>query len=228
MASRRLKAVFVLIVLVILLPGDVARAQNWSAVVGPTGKIPEAKYKSWSLFLVCNPEWLSAERGGDLEQLYYQFINFGRAIGDDHDAVWFWRSAVSLPNPGPGLGAKVDVERSAKFCKAFNIKPSSSPSVLITDTYPDPAKPSKKYAVYELGGMKPNDISALLASVTDQLLLQGKVSPPTNDASVSDGIFARLKLATEQLAHDFQCQFSFEITTGPVKTKVNPCPKAVK
>src|SRR5215510_10002830 len=82
--------------------------------------IPQS-YKSWSLFLVNNPQWLVSESNEKIKKLYNQFEAFGRAIGDDHVAVWFW-SKKALQDPS--YYKAVDVTRSAAFCKKLNLPPS--------------------------------------------------------------------------------------------------------
>jgi hypothetical protein len=189
-------------------------------VVGPTGEIPRDHYKTWSLFLVCNPEWLSPERSQDLSSLYTQFQNFGRTIGDDNVAVWFWKSEPSPDDPK--LAGNVDVERSVRFCKAFQLKPSSSPHVLITSSYPEGRGPLKDLAVLELANMSPADVTKLLAKLTDQLLLQGRV---TTDAvsKPQEELWIRLLEATQQTINKFGCAWSFKIQTGVLSADLRSC-----
>jgi hypothetical protein len=219
MRKVMLNATFVVFILVFLGIASHAHAQIGEEVIGPTGAISHGRFKSWSLFLVCNPEWLSPERSSDLYVLYSQFRNFGRAIGDDHDAVWFWKSATSSSDPS--LAEKVDVERSAKFCEAFGIKPSSSPSVLVTSDYPDFGKPTRNFTVIELGKMPSNQISAVLAKISDQLLLQGRIAPPTGADRIRD-VLGRVAQAVAQALLDSACNFhvkfglstTFEVTSA--------------
>ncbi len=75
--------------------------------------IPRGSYRTWSLFLVCNSEWLLPASNQRLKDLYDQFQAFGTAIGPDHLAVWFWKGK---PNPSsPRLAADLDVDRSTQF-----------------------------------------------------------------------------------------------------------------
>jgi hypothetical protein len=71
-------------------------------------------FKSYSLFLVCNPEWLAPEKSEDLYALYQAFDRFGRTIGRDNAAVWFWKARRAADDPK--LAENVDVERSVQFC----------------------------------------------------------------------------------------------------------------
>lgn len=198
-----------------------ARSQE-SAVVIATGDIPKEHYRTWSLFLVCNPEWLSPDRSKDLFSLYQQFRNFGRTIGDDHLAVWFWKDTKS-PND-PNLTANVDVERSVRICKALRLKPSEGPHIVIMASYPDEKNLPRDFAAFQLGQMNPPDISGLLAKLSDQLLLQGKVeSAPV--AESKGHLWIRLLSATQQVIGTFGCAWSLKIDTGVLSADLHSCQK---
>ncbi|HKW00277.1 MAG TPA: hypothetical protein VJN96_10660, partial [Vicinamibacterales bacterium] len=162
--------------LVVLVNSGVASGrQTAAAVVSTTGVIPRAGFKSWSLFLVCNPDWASPEKSGDLADLYYRFARFGDAIGDDNLAVWFWKREV--PVSDPKLSENVDVARSAQFCRAIERPPSQGPYLVVTNAYPDVKAFPKERAIFELGGLPPAELSKLLNKLTDQLLLQRRIDP---------------------------------------------------
>lgn len=109
--------------------------------LSPQEEIPK-NFKTWSLFLVCNPKWLESttpDTSNNLEKLYQSFETFGRTIGDDNAAVWFsltggQRNADLTPTH------RIDVERSVRFCAAWKLAPSSSPYVVVTSSYPDETK----------------------------------------------------------------------------------------
>src|SRR6516225_7956271 len=109
------------IALTLLIPSwpAAARAQDFATVTGkeriPRGGVsPLAagykSYKSWSLFLVTNQSWLTHElaspspqgrtrvNGDWVVDLYERSHAFGRVIGDDHLAVWFWKESKVLSN----------------------------------------------------------------------------------------------------------------------------------
>src|SRR5947207_2398782 len=90
--------------------------QATAELVSPTAQIPRGTYKTWSLFLICNPDWVAPDKSTDLANLYRRFKSFGDAIGRDNLAVWFWKRAV--PVSDPRLAENVDVARSAEFCRA--------------------------------------------------------------------------------------------------------------
>jgi hypothetical protein len=94
--------------------------------------IPQGRYKSWSLFLISNPEWLLQQSDDRLKALYNQFVAFGKAIGDENLAVWFLSDSPSSSEPQQA----VDVARSVAFCKRFKLNPSEGPYVLVLTKYP--------------------------------------------------------------------------------------------
>jgi hypothetical protein len=189
-------------------------------------------FKSWTLFLVCNPKWLSAEKSRDLVDLFDQFENFGRTIGDDNAAIWFSKSRKKQSNQS-SFKESIDVERSVKLCKAFGLTPSASPHIVVTSTYPDesallaavqtPVGLPKNSAIYELGNKSAKEITDILASLADQLL-EGKVRNGDTAASVeSSSLWIRLLEATQHIINSFGCKWSFTINTGVVTATLNSC-----
>lgn len=190
-----------------------------------TGKIPRG-YKTYSLFLVCNPQWLEHRQGNEnfdqLNDLYQQFNNFGRTIGDDNLAVWFWVYAPSFERKA---GTKnVDVERSVRLCKAWHLTPSAGPHIVVTSTYPDEfdlvSGLPKDSAVFELGNMESAQISKLLAKLTDELLEKGHVDTASKAPEAG---WVRLLGAVQQTISKFGCAWSFKIDAGPVKADLHSC-----
>src|SRR5262245_25401364 len=94
-------------------------------LVSPTAQIPRGTYKTWSLFLICNPDWVAPEKSTDLANLYRRFKSFGDAIGRDNLAVWFWKHQA--PESDPRLAENIDVARSAEFCGTIGRAPSQGP-----------------------------------------------------------------------------------------------------
>jgi hypothetical protein len=219
-------------------PGQVGAEVD---VVGSTGSIPKDRYKTWSLFLVCNPKWLTPDMSADLYRLYKQFKSFGWTIGDDNLAVWFWKEKKS--GHDPDLADNVDVERSIKFCKLYNLAPSAGPHLLIVSSYPDLTKAPGEHGDYELGPKSPKEITDLLGKLTDELLLKGWVPskpgaavtsrsavaattrPATASASSPDGLWIRLLEATQQSLKNFGCYWAFKVHAGELEAELRPCPK---
>ncbi|QNI33893.1 hypothetical protein H7849_08295 [Alloacidobacterium dinghuense] len=195
-----------------------------AALLPPTGPIPKS-YKSYSLFLICNPQWLAPEKSGGLYDLYLNFQAFGRTIGDDQLAVWFLKSWSHSFDPA--LANEIDVERSVRFCKAWGLKPSAGPHIVVTTTYPDESKLSdglpKNSAVFELGNMSPNQISDLITKLTDELVQKGHVENSATPSPPPPSMWVQLLESTQQLINNFGCAWSFKIDAGPVKTDLHSC-----
>jgi hypothetical protein len=220
-------------------------------VVRKTEDIPRDHYDTWCLFLVCNQEWLAPEKSEDLYRLYEDFERFGRTIGDNNLAVWFWKKGMR--HIDQDLAENVDVERSIRFCKAFKLKPSSGPHILVLSSYPKVKRLPKDYAYYAyyaLGGMSPRAISALLGKIADELVMEGRVPaakgpvadpgavaarPPAAALSTAAAaaattkpgpLWVRLLAATQASIRSFGCAWSFKVKAGVVETDLRPCEKA--
>jgi hypothetical protein len=234
------KAPILIVLAALLLIGGTSRVYSQAAVALVASKQPIPKgFKTYSLFLVCNPEWLAPAKNAGLYDLYQQFQRFGGAIGDEHAAVWFWTSN-SYQRSDAALAKIVDVDRSVRFCKAWNLTPSEGPHLVITSTYPDESNLSSGLppdtAVYRLGDMSPPEITKLLASLTDQLVASGRVEapattpPPSGSPVGAEGppppppsLWVRLLAATQQTINTFGCAWSVKINAGPVSADLKSC-----
>lgn len=148
---------------IMLFGQDVARPK-------PVQPIPRSPYKTWSLFLINNPQWLVTESKEKIRKLYDQFEAFGKVIGPNHVAVWFWSGEPQ---------AEVDVNRSAEFCEKLKLPPSGGPYILVTSDYPgvgltsDPSSflptPLKSYYTVSLNNKSADEIIQLLTTVADKI-----------------------------------------------------------
>jgi len=94
-------------------------------------KIPVG-YKTYSLFLVNNPQWLLPESGERLLKLFQSFQAFGDSIGRDHLAVWFLKNQqvrtfkIDTPTSRElmkyALINNIDVTRSSAFCRILTLQ----------------------------------------------------------------------------------------------------------
>jgi hypothetical protein len=238
--------------LLVILPAFARSAsQTAVAIVSEKQPIP-AGYKTYSLFLICNPNWLDPSKSGDLANLYHKFQAFGRSIGDDQAAIWFWRTNVrdGWENTMTASQA-IDVERSIHFCQAWKLKPSEGPFLVVTAVCPDEKNLSNgvpdESAVFQLGSLTPTQISVLLSKLTDSLLMSGKVdaslsppppvTPPAGDsttsrtgehdpvpsAPVSTALWVRMLAATQQIIGEFGCAVTLKINAGPLSADLNSC-----
>jgi hypothetical protein len=229
----------VLTVMVMIASAGAASGRQDMEFVRPTAQIPRAAYKTWSLFLICNPDWAAPEKSDDLADLYHRFNRFGDAIGHDNLAVWFWKRQG--PVDDAKLSENVDVARSAEFCRVLQRPPSLGPYLVVTSEYPDIAAFPKDRAILELGGLPPAEIAKLLNRVTDQLLLQRRVtsttatpppaatptsagSPaPAAASASSSSVWVRLLEGTRQSIVGFGCQVKLQVDAGPVKAELKGC-----
>jgi hypothetical protein len=135
--------------------------------------IPVEGFKTWSLLLVTSQDWLVPANASRLQQLYDRSLAFGRTIGDDHAAVWFWKE--DQPLHSPALAANVDVERAIAYCQALTLRPGDGPYLLFTTTPPDERVAPDAFQVFALGGRSADDIGRLLTTLGDQLVTEGLV-----------------------------------------------------
>jgi hypothetical protein len=180
-----------------------------------TAPIPREKFKSWSLFLVCNPRWLEPDKSEALTRLFSQFKNFGAVIGEDHLAVWFSKKAKE-----GGVSQvldSVDVERSSRFCRAFGLKPIEGPHLVFVTEYPEEVSLPRPRAVFRFAGMKSEEISELLAKLAGNLLLTGDIE------GTPDPIWVRFLVAAQRLLQQCGCAWSLSIDTGLLSAEVRPC-----
>jgi hypothetical protein len=219
--------------------GTAFGGQAAAEIVGPTQQIPRAGFKTWSLFLICTPDWVTAEKSADLASLYRRFKGFGDAIGSDNLAVWFWKRQASINDAR--LAENVDVPRSADYCRALMLRPSEGPFLVVTTAYPELKAFPKERAVYGLGGLPPVDLAKLLNTLTDELLLEGKVEaarraaapapsvPPTPSSSVasvgtsSSGLWIQLLEVARRSIIGFGCNVKIQISTGIMSAELRGC-----
>ena len=136
--------------------------------------IPRGGYKSWSLFLVSRQSWLVTPNKELVADLYDRFEAFGRQIGDDHLAVWFWKDEPAPNDPRLKIADNVDVARASAFCAKLKLKPNSGPYLIFTTTYPDENTAPSAFSVIELGSTA-DQIGRLLERLGDQLVTDGVI-----------------------------------------------------
>jgi hypothetical protein len=202
---------------------------NGQAVAKPshTEAIPKDHYKTWSLFLICNPRWMADDKTQDLSKLHRAFQAFGETIGKDNLAVWFWihryqGSKTTLDD--------VDLERSSAFCEAYGLLPSGGPYIVVTSTYPDDSRQIGKLppnsAWFELAAMTPSEISDLLAHLADQLVAKKMPSREDSTARSSEAELSwdvRLLGAAQQLLNRLGCAWTFRIDAEGMKAELQSC-----
>jgi len=178
----------------------------------PTAEIPHG-YKSWSLFLICNPAWIVQNGDKGIEELFYQYKAFGGAIGPSHLAIWFWKKPAVTPTAD-----NTDIERSSIYCARYKLLPSDSPHVLLTTRYPDDQDPGDRLVV-SLNGLDAHNSALAITKLTDQLLVTG-----LNQSGLDSGDRWRRVLAAAATAISVAaCYFnkvSLELKTSVVSAKI--------
>jgi len=215
-----------------------SNAQTTAILDGP-GVPVRPGFKTYSLFLMCNPDWLLNDSDANVASLFSDFKVFGAAIGDDNLAVWFWKH----PGVGvysPATASAIDFPRSINFCKKWQLAPSKGPYLVITSQYPDERHLGdllpQDSAVFALGAAKREDIDKLLVSLSDQLLLTNKVPiPPPAPAGAPTPAqpaappparlpwSTRLLEAVQQSINQAGCEWTFKLQTGAVDATVHAC-----
>lgn len=199
-----------------------AHGQAAAELVGPTAEIPREAFQTWSLFLICNPDWVATSKSTELAHLYQRFRSFGDAIGRDNLAVWFWKRRGDVNDPQ--LAGNVDVARSAEYCRVLGRAPSEGPYLVVTSSYPDLTAFPAERAVFALGATPPSELAKLLNTLTDQLLLQGRVSAAaTVPASVPQSLWIRLLEGARQSLIGFGCAVKLQINTGLLTAELRAC-----
>jgi hypothetical protein len=195
----------------LLFVGAETRAQDFATVKGKA-PIPREGYKTWSLFLVTNQDWLVPANAQRLVDLYWRSEAFGRVIGDDHLAVWFWKK--DAPLTGTAAADNVDVERATAYCKRLQLKPSDGPYLLFTATYPDENTAPSAFTAIALGSKSADDVAQLLKQLGDQLVVDGVVRDRTLQHAVgSDDFWSAWFDATRHALANLGSGFRFVVRT---------------
>lgn len=216
LSSRTIDLALIWVWLLLVFRPGIGLPQDARALNLDTEPIPK-NYQSWSLFLICNPQWLLAESESRLSNLYANFISFGDAIGERHLAVWFTRRP---PTPQGSIAKDLDVKRNAALCTKLKLLPSKSPYVVVMTSYPDVEVENLKYEVLiELNNLPPEDIGNLLTKLTDQLLVQG-LRQADFDSAQYWGAWKRSVESIGDILASLIKKVKITINAGPVKLEV--------
>jgi hypothetical protein len=170
------KIIFLLVLFYFANISSQVYGQTAEALLTPNSPIPEMHYKSWSLFLISDADWILAEKNEKIKELYEQFKYFGEVIGRDHLAVWFWSQDPRYDN----FYKTIDIIRARAFCKNLELPPDEGPYVIVTTKYPGPAELSKypetfpdslnNFQVLNLNGLNASETIKLLVNLADKLI----------------------------------------------------------
>ncbi len=207
----RLRWVGLTLALTGIMPlGSSVSAQDIQEVITPDMEISRG-YRTWSLFLICNPSWASPDAYERIEDMWQAFTGFGRAIGEDHLAVWFWRRPPRWG--GEDLVEDVDVERATRYCDLYDLRPSRSPHVLVTTSYPTDTVRVEEYGTVELAGAGPAEIRQFLISLADALYADDLASLDPASETFWFRLFQAIRAPIRRLSEDV----SVTIESGPLK-----------
>jgi hypothetical protein len=139
------------------------------------GEIPKARrfFKTWSLFLISNPQWLSSDGDEQLRQLHGAYAGFARAVGPDHAAVFFWKKAPKIDGGklvGTDLAANIDADRCSMYARTLKLDISDSPHVVVMRTRPSPDASLGDRVILTLNGLLPSSTQELLTLLATQLI----------------------------------------------------------
>jgi hypothetical protein len=160
------------IILIVLSTTTAVYASAADEDVPPGQQLPHG-YKTWSLFLVCNPRWIAENRDLGIAELYRAYKAFGEAIGPENVAIWFTKKLGKDPTV-----ANTDIQRMATFCANFGLTASLTPQVIVTTVDPSSSNDIKKWVVNLNSNIKNSYLA--LSDLADQLLSK-KLDQPTLD-----------------------------------------------
>jgi hypothetical protein len=146
-----------------------AKAQAAAQIAISDGQMISRNYKSWSLFLVCNGEWLASGEAAqnNMRDLYQAFGVFGKIIGDDNLAVWFRKSDAANPSAANAYDAEV----AANYCIHYGLSANDSPHIVVTTTYPARDGSRGDYYAISLNGFNNQNRLKLLNTIRDRIVM---------------------------------------------------------
>jgi hypothetical protein len=204
--------------------GTQVYGQAIEALVTPNSPIPELHYKSWSLFLISDADWILAEKNERIKELYEQFERFGNVIGRDHLAVWFWSQDPRYDN----FYKTIDILRARAFCKKLDLPPDEGPYVIVTTKYPGAAELSKypetfpdslnNFQVLKLNGLDASETIKLLVNLADKLI----TSNFDELESDSPGFWKSFYDSTRSVLLSFADKITVTIKAPGVEVEVDP------
>jgi hypothetical protein len=189
-----------------------AGAQARIELVPTNAEIPRA-YKSWSLFLICNPAWIVENGDKGIEELFRQYKAFGESIGPKNLAIWFWKKPAATPTAD-----NTDISRSAGYCEKYKLLPSESPHVLVTTQHPDDQDPGDRFTV-SLNGLDAHNSALAITKLADQLVATGLNQSGLDSSDRWRRVFDAITTAIGAASCYFN-KVSFQFKTGVVTADI--------
>jgi hypothetical protein len=152
-----------------VLTSSAAHGAAAQQIIVSDGQSISRDFKSWSLFLVCNAEWLVSTdvAQSNMTDLYQAFGRFGEIIGREHLAVWFSRPGT----PGnPAAPQAYDSAEAADYCAHYGLSANDSPHIVVTTTYPTKDGERGNYYAMSLNGFDNQNRLRLLNTIRDRIV----------------------------------------------------------
>ena len=132
------------------------------------GQSISPNYKSWSLFLVCNPEWLVTEEAAqeNMRALHEAFSSFGKIIGSANLAVWFTKPAISSSQANYET---YDADEAGDYCASYGLSANESPYIVVTTAYPTKTGARGNYSAISLNRLDNANRLRLLGTISDRI-----------------------------------------------------------
>jgi hypothetical protein len=214
--ALRLPPIVLSICYVLMFTGH-TKADDWRPLVETQSITDSPLIKSWSLLLICNPNWLSENQGTDgMYSLFRQFEYFGRSIGHDNLAIWFMKKPFDYNN---SKGIETDIDRSGAYCARYKLRASDSPLVLVTTRHPDDPNVGD-YFVVKLNGLNSSDSGRVLTDLADQMLVSGLNQPGLDSSHKWHRIFGALSSAMGAVGC-YLNKVSISINAGAVQGEIS-------
>jgi hypothetical protein len=180
-------------------------------------------YKTWSIFIICNPDWIRAASAQRVDTLLDQFKAFGTAIGPDNLAIWFSKKGrVGQPD-------KIDFDRSALYCSKLKLDPLKSPYVLLTTQFPGAGLPDQypdtfpatlgNHFLLSLNEASLDETNRLLGALTNQIITSD-LSQLTVNSNEYWSSMENNYISVRDKIGSFVKQITVTFELGPVKTEV--------
>jgi hypothetical protein len=204
-----------LIVAILVAPEHALTDMTRAPELVPAGQPIPKGFKTWSLFLVCNPAWLGDDAASKtrMATLHSAFLGFGRSLGSQNAAVWFTTSA--------GTPADYDADRASDFCETYRLESNRSPYIVVSGDYPTTVGAPGDFISVSLVGLDADNVLKLLGQLSD-LIRVAQLDRAKMDADrywrgwaqvLEDGAAAAGKIAKG---------FSFTVDTRVIKIKFDP------
>lgn len=147
-----------------------AMAQAAVQIVVSDGQSISPNYKTWSLFLICNTEWLASSDAAqnNMKDLYQAFGLFGKIIGRENLAVWFRKSATAS---NPSAADAYDADEASNYCVHYGLSANDSPHIVVTTTYPTKEGSRGNYYAISLNGLDSQNRLRLLNTIRDRIVM---------------------------------------------------------